>query len=150
MLDEILDAFASALIKKLIVECQRYFFKFHILCRYLYLKAPQTIPTCWTNISVMLDQHVRCVCAEACNIYKQSLLFFRWTCWNSFANEDGGKQEHVKSFSCARADRFRWRKFTNSTISFSHRFVVDLLNIFTLGLFFTAHQNYYITYKENV
>ena len=37
-------------------------------------------------------------------------FFFRLTFWNSFTKEDGGKQVHIKSFSYARTDSFRWRK----------------------------------------
>ena len=52
----------------------------------------------------MLGQHAGCICAET--FYEQSFFFFWLTSRNSFTNKYDGKQENVKSFSCARADRF--------------------------------------------
>ena len=52
----------------------------------------------------MLGQHAGCIWAET--FYEQSFFFFWLTSRNSFTNKYDGKQENVKSFSCARADRF--------------------------------------------
>ena len=58
----------------------------------------------YVGSTFILGQHAGCICAET--FYEQSFFFFWLTSRNSFTNKYDGKQENVKSFSCARADRF--------------------------------------------
>ena len=60
--------------------------------------------TQYVGSTFMLGQHAGCIWAET--FYEQSFFFFWLTSRNSFTNKYDGKQENVKSFSCARADRF--------------------------------------------
>ena len=58
----------------------------------------------------MLDPHLswaNMLDAFALKLFMNNLFFFFWlTSRNSFTNKYDGKQENVKSFCCARADRF--------------------------------------------
>ena len=62
-----------------------------------------------TLIHNMLDPHlcwVNMLDAFELKLFMNNLFFFWLTSRNSFTNKYDGKQENVKSFSCARADRF--------------------------------------------